>query len=180
MKVKQLFQSLASAVITVALVFGFAIAPASAAVYFSAPLGFNTTDTYNGDLELGVTYYDVNGPGYTLWCDSQYGRNPDVGLQWQHTCESKKTQQEASTKYSVQGFYKVSSPDGNNCWNKAQVLSVTEIPPLTPGANQYLISWLGADASSTIQTTIEGINLEKTGIGSPYPDQIPDTGLCPF
>jgi hypothetical protein len=155
-KVRSFFQRFTSAIISIAIVFGFLVSPAFADVNFSAP---NAAKSYNSyfttGLEVGIIYSDdnTNPAARVLMCNNKYAQG--AGPEWKSTCTSSQSLP-VSTKLRVQGYYKVTGPGAasRNC----------AIPSYIPTAGGFVVNWISNEGTALGQTTITGAGLTSTGM----------------
>ena len=169
MKVKQLFQGIISAVMTIALIFGLTTGTAVADVQFAAPNGAVMSNSYdNFGQEIGTVLVDEDSGG-KLYCNDKFGQ-PTTGEIWKSKCTVSETLA-GSLNFSIQGYYKNANPSASTPWNCA--LATYDSKPNVISIQWYSI--LGSGQSNLVKTTIAGPGVTITGQG-----QCPQNGLTPF
>ncbi|MCC3409688.1 MAG: hypothetical protein JGK17_29885 [Microcoleus sp. PH2017_10_PVI_O_A] len=180
MKITQVFQKLIALVALVAVTFGLAAPSASAAILFSAPglapgaPALSTSIQYFTSLETGTVFSKATSTQgeNVLFCNNFYQQG--AGSEWQSKCLDQKNLPSLEEGYVVQSYSKSTGP-GGVCWKKVNMYA-TQVPPVVPGNNRYLISGVSQSGSSVAQITIEGPSLQSKG--ETEPKSVP-FAVCP-
>ncbi|WYL95841.1 MAG: hypothetical protein HEQ35_20315 [Gloeotrichia echinulata IR180] len=158
MKITRIFQRLIALVAVVAVTFGFAASPASAATTFNAPYGSTLGAQYSTQLEVGVTVYNNSTGQMKPLCNNRVGTG--AGPEWKSTCLQVE-KLDPSEKYVVQAYSKPSGP-GTTCWTEAEMSSMQIASPV-PGNGRYLTTLFSQDGTYLAQLTLDGRALTYRG-----------------